>query len=259
MLSGGRRHLKLLLEVSNLTVCYEKAMIINDLSLHINDGELVSLVGPNGAGKSTLLRAITGLVIWEKGIKRGTAGGDISLGGRVVFEGEKIERVPAHEIARKGLIHCPERRRPFREMTVIDNLYAGGYLVKDKNQLQKNLENVYLLFPRLQERIKQISGTLSGGEQQMLALGRALMSNPKLLCIDEPSTGLAPIMKEEVFNRINEIRSMGITVLLVEQEVSAVFAMADRNYVLSSGKIIAEGTGDELMQNEVLRKTYLGL
>jgi len=249
----------LLLEVSNLTVCYEKAMIINDLSLHINDGELVSLVGPNGAGKSTLLRAITGLVIWEKGIKRGTAGGDISLGGRVVFEGEKIERVPAHEIARKGLIHCPERRRPFREMTVIDNLYAGGYLVKDKNQLQKNLENVYLLFPRLQERIKQISGTLSGGEQQMLALGRALMSNPKLLCIDEPSTGLAPIMKEEVFNRINEIRSMGITVLLVEQEVSAVFAMADRNYVLSSGKIIAEGTGDELMQNEVLRKTYLGL
>jgi branched-chain amino acid transport system ATP-binding protein len=144
-------------------------------------------------------------------------------------------------------------------MTVIDNLYAGGYLVKDKNQLQKNLENVYQLFPRLQERVKQISGTLSGGEQQMLALGRALMSNPKLLCIDEPSTGLAPIMKEEVFNKINEIHNMGITVLLVEQEVSAVFAMADRNYVLSSGKIIAEGTGDELMQDEVLRKTYLGL
>ena len=213
----------MLLEVSNLTVCYEKAMIINDLSLHINDGELVSLVGPNGAGKSTLLRAITGLVIWEKGIKRGTAGGDITLGGGVVFEGEKIERVPAHEIARKGLIHCPERRRPFREMTVIDNLYAGGYLVKDKNQLQKNLENVYLLFPRLQERIKQISGTLSGGEQQMLALGRALMSKPKLLCIDEPSTGLAPIMKEEVFKKIGAIRKMGITVLLVEQEVSAVF------------------------------------
>ena len=213
----------MLLEVSNLTVCYEKAMIINDLSLHINDGELVSLVGPNGAGKSTLLRAITGLVIWEKGIKRGTAGGDITLGGGVVFEGEKIERVPAHEIARKGLIHCPERRRPFREMTVIDNLYAGGYLVKDKNQLQKNLENVYLLFPRLQERIKQISGTLSGGEQQMLALGRALMSKPKLLCIDERSTGLAPIMKEEVFKKIGAIRKMGITVLLVEQEVSAVF------------------------------------
>ena len=249
----------MLLEVSNLTVCFDKAMIVNDLSMQVSDGELVSLVGPNGAGKSTLLRAITGLVIWEKGIHRGTAAGDITLAGRVVFQGESIEQIPAHVITQKGLIHCPERRRPFREMTVIDNLHAGGYLVKDKNQLQKNLENVYLLFPILQERVKQISGTLSGGEQQMLALGRALMSNPKLLCIDEPSTGLAPIMKAEVFNKINEIRDMGITVLLVEQEVSAVFAMADRNYVLSSGKIIAEGTGDELMQDEVLRKTYLGL
>jgi len=144
-------------------------------------------------------------------------------------------------------------------MTVLDNLYAGGYLVKDKTRLQNSLENVFQLFPRLEERVKQISGTLSGGEQQMLALGRALMSNPKLLCIDEPSTGLAPIMKEEVFNKIKEIGDMGITVLLVEQEVNAVFAMADRNYVLSSGKIIAEGTGDQLMQDEVLRKTYLGL
>ena len=249
----------MLLEVSNLTVCFDKAMIINDLSMHVNNGELVSLVGPNGAGKSTLLRAITGLVIWEKGIHRGTTEGYITLEGRVAFEGQSIEQVPAHEITRKGLIHCPERRRPFREMTVIDNLYAGGYLLKDKNQLQKNLENVYQLFPRLQERAKQISGTLSGGEQQMLALGRALMSNPRLLCIDEPSTGLAPIMKEEVFNKINEIRDMGITVLLVEQEVSVVFAMADRNYVLSSGKIIAEGSGDELLKDEVLRKTYLGL
>lgn len=249
----------MLLEVSNLTVCFDKAMIINDLSMHVDGGELVSLVGPNGAGKTTLLRAITGLVFWEKGIHRGTTEGDITLEGRVAFEGQSIEQVPAHKITQKGLIHCPERRRPFREMTVIDNLYAGGYLVKDKNQLQKNLENVYQLFPRLQERVRQISGTLSGGEQQMLALGRALMSNPRLLCIDEPSTGLAPIMKEEVFNKINEIRDMGITVLLVEQEVSAVFAMTDRNYVLSSGKIIAEGSGDDLLKDEVLRKTYLGL
>ena len=133
------------------------------------------------------------------------------------------------------------------------------YLEKEKNQVQKTLSNVYQLFPRLEERSKQISGTLSGGEQQMLAIGRALMSKPKLLCIDEPSTGLAPIMKEEVFNKIEEIKNMGITVLLVEQEVSAVFAMAGRNYVLSSGKIIAEGSGDDLMQDEVLRKTYLGL
>ncbi len=249
----------MLLEVSNLTVCFDKAMIINDLSMHVNKGELVSLVGPNGAGKSTLLRAITGLVIWEKGIHQGTTEGDIILEGRVAFEGQSIEQVPAHKITQKGLIHCPERRRPFREMTVIDNLYAGAYLVKDKHRIKQNFENVYQLFPTLKERSKQISGTLSGGEQQMLALGRALMSNPKLLCIDEPSTGLAPIIKEEVFNKINEIRKMGITLLLVEQEVSVVFAMADRNYVLSSGKIIAEGSGNELMQDEVLRKTYLGL
>ena len=249
----------MLLQVSNLTVCYDKAMIINDISLHVNNGELVSLVGPNGAGKSTLLRAITGLVIWEKSIHRGTTEGDITLDGKVVFEGESIARVPAHEITKRGLIHCPERRRPFREMTVADNLSAGAYLVKDKMEVQKNLQNVYQLFPRLQERSKQISGTLSGGEQQMLAIGRALMSNPKLLCIDEPSTGLAPIMKEEVFKKIAAIKKMGITVLLVEQEVNAVFALASRNYVLSSGKIIAEGSGKDLLKDEVLRKTYLGL
>ena len=249
----------MLLEVSNVTVCYGKAMIINDLSMHVHEGELVSLVGPNGAGKSTLLRAITGLVIWEKGIHRGTSEGDITLKGRVRFQGESIEQIPAHEIARKGLIHCPERRRPFREMTVLENLSAGAYLEKDPERSRKNLSQVYQVFPRLQERSKQISGTLSGGEQQMLAIGRSLMSNPTLLCIDEPSTGLAPIMKEEVFKKIADIKNLGITVLLVEQEVSAVFAMAGRNYVLSSGKIIAEGSGDELMQDEVLRKTYLGL
>ncbi len=249
----------MLLQVSNLTVSYDKAMILNDISMHVQDGELVSLVGPNGAGKSTLLRAITGLVIWEKSIHRGTTEGDITLDGKVVFEGESIERVPAHEITKRGLIHCPERRRPFREMTVLDNIYAGAYLIKDKAEVHRNLDNVYQLFPRLKERAKQISGTLSGGEQQMLAIGRALMSNPKLLCIDEPSTGLAPIMKEEVFKKIYEIQKMGITVLLVEQEVNAVFALASRNYVLSSGKIIAEGSGAELLKDEVLRKTYLGL
>ena len=144
-------------------------------------------------------------------------------------------------------------------MTVEDNLHAGAYLLKDKHETQQNLENVYKLFPILKERANQVSGTLSGGEQQMLAVGRALMYRPKLLCIDEPSTGLAPLMKEEVFNKIQEISDMGITVLLVEQEVSIVFEMANRNYVLSSGKIIAEGTGDQLLQDEVLRKTYLGL
>lgn len=249
----------MLLNVSNLTVCYDKAMIINDISMYVKEGELVSLVGPNGAGKSTLLRAITGLVMWEKSIHRGTTEGDITMKGSVTFEGQPVERVPAHEIAKKGLIHCPERRRPFREMTVLENLYAGGYLLDEKTKVKKNLDKVYELFPRLKERSRQISGTLSGGEQQMLAIGRALMSEPKLLCIDEPSTGLAPIIRCEVFDKIGEIRNLGITILLVEQEIHTVFQMSTRNYVLSSGKILAEGTSKELLENEMLRKTYLGL
>lgn len=248
----------MLLEVEHLTVRYEKAVLINDLNLSVAAGELVSLVGPNGAGKSTTLRAITGLVAWEREIKRRSTAGDIFLEGRVTFDGERIDRVPAHEIVRKGLVLCPERRRPFREMTVLENLMAGAYLQKDKTRIQADLEKIYQMFPVLKTRSKQISGTLSGGEQQMLAIGRALMSEPKLLCIDEPSTGLAPLMRKEVFDKINAISRLGITVLLVEQEVSTVFQMAVRNYVLSSGKIIAEGTGAKLLEDEVLRKTYLG-
>jgi len=249
----------LLLEVTHLKVCYDRAMIINDLSLGVEREELVSLVGPNGAGKSTLLRAITGLVAWEREITRRSTGGDVILEGTVTFDGERIDQVPAHEIVKRGLIHCPERRRPFREMTVIDNLHAGAYLLVEKKEVQDNLEKVYQLFPILQKRSNQVSGTLSGGEQQMLALARALMSRPKLMCIDEPSTGLAPILRRDVFQKIVEIRNLGITLLLVEQEVSTVFKIASRNYVLSSGKIIAEGTGEQLLQDEVLRKTYLGL
>ena len=249
----------MLLDVANLTVCYDKAVLINDLSMGVDEGELVSLVGPNGAGKSTLLRAITGLVNWEKEITRRSAKEDISIEGTIRFMGERIDKTPAHNIVKKGLIHCPERRRPFREMSVLDNLRAGAYLDKNSSQIQNNLESVYQLFPVLNARSKQIAGTLSGGEQQMLAIGRALMSGPKLLCIDEPSTGLAPILRAEVFEKIAEIRTLGITILLVEQEVSTVFKMASRNYVLSSGKIIAEGTGEQLLQDEVLRKTYLGL
>ena len=249
----------MLLEVTHLKVCYDRAMIINDLSMGVEREELVSLVGPNGAGKSTLLRAITGLVAWEREITRRSTGGDVILEGSVTFDGERIDQIPAHEIVKRGLIHCPERRRPFREMTVIDNLYAGAYLLMGKKEIQDNLEKVYQLFPVLDKRSNQISGTLSGGEQQMLALGRALMSRPKLMCIDEPSTGLAPILRRDVFQKIVEIRNLGITLLLVEQEVSTVFKIASRNYVLSSGKIIAEGTGEQLLQDEVLRKTYLGL
>ncbi|RJX34748.1 MAG: ABC transporter ATP-binding protein [Desulfarculus sp.] len=234
-------------------------MLINNISLHVDRGELVSLVGPNGAGKSTLLRTITGLVAWEKENLRGTTGGDVTIEGQVSFDGQRIERMPAHEIVKLGLVHCPERRRPFREMTVYDNLLAGAYLSQDKESNAKNLATVYKLFPVLAERSKQISGTLSGGEQQMLAIGRAIMSQPKLLLIDEPSTGLAPLLREEVFQTIMEIRKLGITILLVEQEVARVFKMASRNYVLSSGKIIAEGQGEQLLADEVIRKTYLGL
>lgn len=249
----------MLLKVENLTVCYDKAMLINNLSMGVETGEMVSLVGPNGAGKSTLLRTISGLVTWEREITRRSTGGDVTIEGTVTFDGERIDQIPAYEIVKRGLIHCPERRRPFREMTVLDNLLAGAYLLKTKNEIQESLGKVYQLFPVLQDRTSQISGTLSGGEQQMLAIGRALMSQPKLLCIDEPSTGLAPKLKLEVFEKINAISDLGITILLVEQEVSTVFKMASRNYVLSSGKIIAEGNGEQLLQDEVIRKTYLGL
>ena len=249
----------MLLEVAHLLVCYGKAVIINDLNIVVDRGELVGLVGPNGAGKSTLLRAISGLIAREKEIKRGTPAGEITIDGAVIFDGERVDQIPAHNIVKKGLIHCPERGMPFREMTVIENLYAGGYLLRDKKEVQDNLEKVYGVFPILKERFNQIAGTLSGGEQQMLAIGRALMFRPKLLCIDEPSTGLAPIVRIELFRKIIEINKLGIPILLVEQEVTTVFKIASRNYILSSGKISAEGTGEQLLQDEMVRKTYLGL
>lgn len=249
----------MLLEITHLNVRYEKAVLINDLSLQVEAGELVSLVGPNGAGKSTTLRAISGLVAWEREIKRRSTGSEIALEGSVTFNGERIDQIPAHEIVRRGLVLCPERRRPFREITVLENLLAGAYLQKDRKKRSETLDKVYALFPLLQQRSRQIAGTLSGGEQQMLAIGRAFMSDPKLLCIDEPSTGLAPLIRQEVFDKISEISRLGITILLVEQEVGSVFQMAHRNYVLSSGKIIAQGTGRQLLADEVLRKTYLGL
>jgi len=216
-------------------------------------------VGPNGAGKSTLLRTISGLVRWEKGVMRGVRAGDITIEGTVYFAGERIDRLAAHEIVRRGLVHCPERSRPFPEMTVTDNLKAGGYLCNDRREVQRRLEMVYQLFPVLRERGNQLSGTLSGGERQMLAIGRALMGQPRLLCIDEPSTGLASKLKDELFERIKRIKGSGIAVLLVEQDVSAAFQLANRNYVLSHGRVIAEGTGEELLKDEIVRKTYLGL
>lgn len=249
----------MLLSVEHLTVCYDKAMLLNDVSVEVDDKEMVSLVGPNGAGKSTLLRSITGLVAWEREITKRSTQGDILIEGSVSFKGERIDKMPAHEIVKMGLVLCPERRRPFREMNVYDNLLAGAYLIKDRATILSALEEVYTLFPRLKERKNQVSGTLSGGEQQMLAIGRALMAQPELLCIDEPSTGLAPIARNEVFETIRRIHKTGRTVLLVEQEVSTVFKMASRNYVLSSGKIVGHGKGEDLLQDEVIRRSYLGL
>jgi branched-chain amino acid transport system ATP-binding protein len=249
----------LLLEVENLFVYYDTAMILNDVSVRVDTGELVSLVGPNGAGKTTLLRAITGLINWEKQVLKGVKGGNIRIHGKVTFDGERIEHLPPHEIARRGLVHCPERRRPFAEMTVADNLQAGGYLCRDKAEYNRRLEVVYNLFPRLKDRARQIAGTLSGGEQQMLAIGRALMMQPKLLCIDEPSLGLAPQVKKNVFEQIREIQRQGITLLLIEQDVNLAFSLATRNYILSHGRIVTEGNSEKLLADETIRKSFLGL
>lgn len=249
----------MLLEVKNLTVAYDTAMILNNVSMAVDSGELVSLVGPNGAGKSTFIRTISGLVRWERETLKGTRYGDIKIEGTVTFNGENIETLPAHDVVKKGLIHCPERRRPFTEMSVFENLMAGAYLIKDKKVVHENLEAVYSIFPVLKERGSQVSGTLSGGEQQMLAIGRSIMVKPLLLCIDEPSTGLAPQVKQLVFDKIKEIQASGMTILLVEQDVSMTFAMADRNYILSHGKIVTEGTSAELLKDETVRQSYLGL
>jgi branched-chain amino acid transport system ATP-binding protein len=247
-----------LLEVKNLSVRYDKAQILNGVSLAVDTGEFVGLVGPNGAGKSTLLRAISGLVRFEERMKRGTTG-DIVLEGEVSFAGERIEGLASHEIRMRGLVHCPERRRPFRELTVLENLLAGAFLSRNAQETQRRLDHAFALFPRLAERKAQIAGTLSGGEQQMLATARALMFEAKLLAIDEPSLGLAPRIRQELFAAIGKIHAEGVPVLLVEQEVGQVFRMARRSYVLSQGRIIAEGSAQSLMADETLRAGYLGL
>jgi branched-chain amino acid transport system ATP-binding protein len=197
-------------------------------------------------------------VRFEERMKRGTTG-DIVLEGEVRFAGERIDNLASHDIRRLGLVHCPERRRPFRELTVLENLYAGAFLSRSATETKKRLEYCFGLFPRLSERKDQIAGTLSGGEQQMLATARALMFEAKLLAIDEPSLGLAPKIREELFAAIRKIHAEGVPVLLVEQEVGQVFKMANRNYVLSQGRIIAQGAASSLMSDETLRAGYLGL
>ena len=247
-----------LLEVRDLSVRYDKAVILSGISLSVDEGEFVAVVGPNGAGKSTLLRAISGLVRFEARMKRGTTG-DIALEGEVRLAGERIDGLSPHEIRERGLVHCPERRRPFRELTVLENLMAGAYLSRSAADTRARLDRCFALFPPLAERRGQIAGKLSGGEQQMLATARALMYEARLLAIDEPSLGLAPRLRQELFLAIERIHADGTPVLLVEQEIAQAFRLASRNYVLSQGRIVASGTGAELMADEALRAGYLGL
>jgi branched-chain amino acid transport system ATP-binding protein len=249
-----------LLEVKDVIVRYDTATILDEASINVERGELVGLVGPNGAGKTTLLRAIAGLINWDREVLRGTRKSDVTFEGSIEFEGERIDRLSAFQIAQKGLQLCPQMGRPFVEMTVKDNLLAGAYLCKDRKEVDESLAKVYELFPRLKERKSQLSGTLSGGERQMLAVGRSLMRRPKLMLVDEPSSGLAPKIKDDLFKRVEEIyKELGVTILLAEQDISFAFALSQRNYVMSRGHIIARGTADELLKDETIRKTYLGM
>jgi len=243
------------LEVKDLTVHYDGAMALNNVNLKVGDGEFVGVVGPNGAGKTTLLRTISGVLTEVAPGKKERP----SISGTITFDGKRIDKLKAWKIVKMGIVHCPERRRPFSEMTTLENLKMGAYLRKDKGGVKKDLEWIYKLFPILKERANQMSQTLSGGEQQMLAIARALMSKPKLLAIDEPSLGLAPILKENMLGSIKEIWRSGVTVLLVEQDVSITLATAQRIYILAHGRIAVEGTKEELMKNRDVREIYLGL
>jgi branched-chain amino acid transport system ATP-binding protein len=251
----------MLLEVKDLTVAYDTAVVLDRVSVEVREGELLGIVGPNGAGKTTLLRTICGLMSWEREMKRGMRKevSNIIIEGEILFDGTAIDHIPAHKRAEKGLVLCPEGGRPFRELTVLDNLYSGAFLERDKAKVRQRLDAVYKLFPRLEERKGQVSGTLSGGERTMLAIGRALMADPKLLLIDEPSLGLAPKVKDEVFTRIEDVYQTGVTIILVEQDVTHALDLSRRNYVLSQGKIIFEGSSETLRGDERLRETYLGL
>ena len=232
-----------ILKVEDINVYYGSIHAIKGISFEVNEGEIVTLIGANGAGKSTTLNTISGLLH--------------SRTGSVTFMGEALGKVPCHKIVSKGLALVPEGRRVFLQMTVQENLEMGAYTQSGKG-IDQDLEHVYELFPRLKERMKQVAGTLSGGEQQMLAMGRALMSHPKLLMLDEPSMGLAPILVEQIFEIIQNLHKDGTTILLVEQNAAAALSVADRGYVLETGKIVTSGTGAELLASPAIKKAYLG-
>ena len=233
-----------MLEVRDLQVYYGMINAIKGISFDVNAGEVIALIGANGAGKTTVLHTVTGLVTPRS--------------GSITFEGKNLLKTPAHKILSLGMAHVPEGRRIFQQLTVYDNLKLGAHIMKDKAQVEKNLAYVYEHFPRLKERKNQVAGTLSGGEQQMLAMGRALMSNPKILLMDEPSMGLSPLLVNEIFRIIKEVSADGTTVLLVEQNAKKALSIADRAYVLETGNITLSGPASQLINDENVKKAYLG-
>ena len=233
-----------LLEVKNLDVHYGVIQAIRDVSFEVNEGEIVTLIGANGAGKTTTMQSIMGLIHPSH--------------GEIYYDGQKINGIPSHKIVKLGMTQVPEGRRIFSELTVYENLLMGAYTRKDKDEIEKDFDDIYALFPRLEERKNQIAGTLSGGEQQMLAMGRAIMSRPKLLMLDEPSMGLSPLLVDQVFEIIKRFHENGTTILLVEQNANKSLAISDRAYVLENGRIVLSGTGAELLASEEIKKAYLG-
>lgn len=233
-----------MLKVENLHINYGFIEAVKGIDFIVNDGEIVALIGANGAGKTTTMHALSGLIKPKS--------------GSIVLDGKDITKVPANKIVSLGLIQVPEGRHVFASQTVLENLTLGAYLCKDKKLIEDNLNHVFELFPRLKERQKQLAGTLSGGEQQMLAMGRALMSNPKVLLLDEPSMGLSPLLVKEIFAIIKEINDNGTTVFVVEQNAKMALEIASRAYVMETGKIVLSGTGKELLASDAVSKAYLG-
>lgn len=233
-----------MLEVKDLEVYYGVIQAIKGISFHVEEGEVIALIGANGAGKTTTLQTITGMLNAQA--------------GSIQFEGTELTKIPGHKIVSMGMAHVPEGRRVFAQLSILENLKLGAYTRKDKTEIEESLKRVYKSFPRLEERKNQLAGTLSGGEQQMLAMGRALMSKPRIVLMDEPSMGLSPIFVEEIFNIIKEISAEGTTVLLVEQNAKKALSIADRAYVLETGKIVLEGDAKDLLNDESIKKAYLG-
>ena len=233
-----------MLEVKDLEVYYGLIKVLKGISFEVNEGEVIALIGANGAGKTTILHTITGLLSPKK--------------GEVLFEGQDITKIPAHKIVSAGMAHVPEGRRVFAQLTVYENLKLGAFTRKDSKEFEETLASIYRRFPRLEERRNQLAGTLSGGEQQMLAMGRALMSHPKIIVMDEPSMGLSPIFVNEIFDIVKEVSAGGTTVLLVEQNAKKALSIADRAYVLETGNIVLSDKADKLLNNDAIKKAYLG-